>query len=97
MTAADFASPDFEERFGATVGDRVMRNEDWVSERNSLGLFGPLETKSSHEILGMRPKHGVVVSLDDDGGTAASVQWEDGNISRGLCCGKGCLWTLVYA
>ena len=51
LTAADFASPDFKERFGAKVGDRVMPNEDWVSERKSLGLFGPLEIKSSHEIL----------------------------------------------
>ena len=97
MTAADLASPEFKERFGAKVGDMVMLNEDWVSERKSLGLFGPLEIKSSHEILRMRPKHGVILSLDDDGGTAVSVQWEDGKISRGLCCGKGCLWTLVYA
>jgi len=81
LTAADFASPDFKERFGAKVGDRVMPNEDWVSERKSLGLFGPLETKSSHEILRMRPKCGVIVSLDDDGGNAVSVQWEDGDFT----------------
>jgi hypothetical protein len=38
-------------------------------------VFGSLEIKSSHEILSMRTKYSVIISLDDDGGTKVSVQW----------------------
>ena len=99
LSRADRALPKEvrEERFGAKVGDRVMPNEEWAAYRKSCGLFGSLETKANLEIVDMRPKRGIIVSLDDDGGTEVSVQWEAGQTSRGLCCGKRCIFTLVYA
>ena len=99
LTRADRALPKEvrEERFGAKVGDRVMPNADWSAYRKSCGFSGSLETRANEEIVDMRPKLGVIVSLDDDCGTEVSVQWEDGQISRGLCCGKRCIFTLVYA
>eukprot|EP00310_Coccolithus_braarudii_P018887 CAMPEP_0183336558 /NCGR_PEP_ID=MMETSP0164_2-20130417/4501_1 /TAXON_ID=221442 /ORGANISM="Coccolithus pelagicus ssp braarudi, Strain PLY182g" /LENGTH=180 /DNA_ID=CAMNT_0025506099 /DNA_START=50 /DNA_END=592 /DNA_ORIENTATION=+ len=97
LTQADRDLPTevFVERFGAKVGDRVTRNPEWAASRQ--GRYGNLGSSGSRGALAMRPMLGIIVSLDDDHGTKVSVQWEDGQLSRGLSCGKDCEWNLVYA
>ena len=88
----------FVERFGAevgdTVGDQVMWTEEWAAFQGGNGL---LQTRGNCATRTLLPTLGVIVSLEDDYGSKVSVQWKDGQLSRGLSCGKACQWDLVYA